>query len=144
MNRPLSTSAFGCFQRVNFGLGFVGFNGQMGRQITIAVFPLNGRFRTGGAVPTGRKFGAALAAIALLDDLVTNSTIIGASFSGHKGALHAFFNCCANHWNHPLPALNNKKSGSRFRPVGLSVRREDRVFNVSITTDQIEAICVPI
>ena len=51
----------------------------MGRQVTIAVFPFNGRFRAGGAIPSGRKFGAALAAIALLDDLVTNSTIIRAS-----------------------------------------------------------------
>jgi hypothetical protein len=80
MNRPLSASAFGCFQRVDFCFGFIGFNGQMGSQVTIAVFPFNGRFRAGGAVPTGRKFGAAVAAIALLDDLVTNSTIIGASF----------------------------------------------------------------
>ena len=52
----------------------------MSRQVAIAVFPLNGRFRAGGAVPAGRKFGAAVAAIALLDDLVTNSTIIGAPF----------------------------------------------------------------
>jgi hypothetical protein len=52
----------------------------MGGQVAIAVFPLNGRFRASGAVPSGRKFGAAVAAIALLDDLVTNSTIIGASF----------------------------------------------------------------
>ena len=81
----------------------------MGRQVTIAVFPFNGRFRASGAVPSGRKLGAAVAAIALLDDLVTNSTFIGASFRRHKGALHAFFNSCANHWNHPLPALSNKK-----------------------------------
>ena len=52
----------------------------MGSQVTFAVFPFYGRFRAGGAVPSGRKFGAAVAAIALLDDLVTNSTIIGASF----------------------------------------------------------------
>jgi hypothetical protein len=38
------------------------------------------QLRAGGAVPSGRKFGAAVAAIALLDDLVTNSTIIRASF----------------------------------------------------------------
>ena len=49
-------------------------------QVTIAVFPLKGRIRAGGAVPSGRKFGAAVAAIALLDDLVTNSTIIAAPF----------------------------------------------------------------
>ena len=81
----------------------------MGRQVTIAVFPFHGRFRAGGAVPSGRKFGAAFAAIALFDDLVTNSTVIGASLRGHKGALHTFFNSCANHRNHPLPALNSKK-----------------------------------
>ena len=52
----------------------------MGSQVTIAVFPFNGRFRAGGAVPSGRKFGAAFAAVALLDDLVANSTFIGASF----------------------------------------------------------------
>jgi hypothetical protein len=65
MNRPLSASAFGCFQRINFCFGFIGFNDQMGGQVAIA---------------SGRKFGAAVAAIALLDDLVTNSTIIRASF----------------------------------------------------------------
>ena len=80
VSRPLSALAFGCFQRVNFCFGFIGFNGQMGRQVAIAVSPLNGRFRAGGAIPSGRKFGAAVAAIALLDDLVTNSTIIRASF----------------------------------------------------------------
>ena len=52
----------------------------MGGQVAIAVFPLNGRFRAGGAVPSGRKFGAAFAAVALLDDLVANATFIRAPF----------------------------------------------------------------
>jgi hypothetical protein len=36
MNRPLSASAFGCFQRINFCFGFIGFNDQMGGQVAIA------------------------------------------------------------------------------------------------------------
>ena len=80
IGRRLSFAAFGCFQRVNFCLGLLGFNSHMGGQIAIAVFPLNGRIRAGGAVPSRRKFGAAGAAIALFSRLVTNSTIIGASF----------------------------------------------------------------
>jgi len=52
----------------------------MGGQVAVSVFPFNGRIRTSGAVPAGRKFGAAITAVALLDDLMTNSTIIGASF----------------------------------------------------------------
>ena len=61
-------------------MGLLGLNGHMGGQVAIAVFPLNGRIRAGGAVPPGRKLGAAGAAIALLRDLVANSTIIGAAF----------------------------------------------------------------
>jgi hypothetical protein len=46
----------------------------------------------------------------LLDDLVTNTTLKGAAFCSHKSALRVFFNCCAKHRNHPLPALDyNKK-----------------------------------
>jgi hypothetical protein len=52
----------------------------VGSQIAIAVFPLNRRIRAGGAIPPRRKLGAAVAATALISDLVANSTIIGASF----------------------------------------------------------------
>jgi len=84
----------------------------MGGQVAIPVFPFKGRIRTGGAVPPGRKLGAAITAIAMLDNLMTNSAIVGASFCGHKSTRRALFNRCAIHWNHPLPALSyeeNKK-----------------------------------
>jgi hypothetical protein len=105
----LSILPLGCFQRIDFCFGFGRFNDHMGGQVAISVFPFKGRIRTSGAVPSGRKFGAAITAIALLDDLMTNSTIIGASFCSHKSTLHTFFNRCAIHWNHPLPALSYLK-----------------------------------
>jgi hypothetical protein len=37
---------------------------------------------------------------------VTDATIIGAAFRRHKSTLRAFFDSCAIHWNHPLPALS--------------------------------------
>jgi len=52
----------------------------MGGQVAVAVFPLDGRIRAGGAIPPRRQLGAPAAAIALLRDLVANSTIVGASF----------------------------------------------------------------
>jgi hypothetical protein len=45
---------------------------------------------------------------------VAHAAIVGAAFWRHKGALAAFFNCCAVHWNHPLPALNDEIKNMRL------------------------------
>ena len=107
ISNRLSAFSFGCLERIDFCFGFIGFNGYVSGQITIAVFPLNGGIRTGTAVPATGKLGTPFAAIALVDDLVTDATVVGAALGRHKGALRTFFNCCAIHWNHPLPALSH-------------------------------------
>jgi hypothetical protein len=52
-SKYLSALAFGCFERINFGFGFIGFNGDVGGQVAIAVFPFDGRIRTSAAIPSG-------------------------------------------------------------------------------------------
>ena len=108
----LPAFAFGCFKRINFCFGFVGFNGHVGGQVAIAVFPLNRGIRAGAAVPTTRKLGTPFTAVALFDDLMADAAIVGAAFRRHKSALRAFFNSCAIHWNHPLPALSRCKKNT--------------------------------
>ena len=105
----LAALAFGRFERINLCFGLVGFGCYVGGQIAIAIFPFDGGIRAGAAVPTAGKLGTSFAAVTLFDDLVANAAIVRAAFCGHEGALRAFFNCCAVHWNHPLPALSCKK-----------------------------------
>jgi hypothetical protein len=87
----------------------------MGGQVAIAIFPLSGGIRAGAAVPTAGKLGTSFAAVTLFDDLVADAAIVGAAFCGHEGALSTFFNCCAVHWNHPLPALNDETKNMRLK-----------------------------
>ena len=86
----------------------------MGGQVAIAIFPLSGGIRAGAAVPTAGKLGTSFAAVTLFNDLVADAAIVGAAFCGHKGAFRTFFNCCAIHWNHPLPALNDGSKNMRL------------------------------
>ena len=73
----LSASSFGSLERIDLGLGISGCCvADMRGQITIAVFPLYGRFRTGCAVPAGRQFGTAVATLALLYDLMANPAVV--------------------------------------------------------------------
>jgi hypothetical protein len=50
---------------------------------------------------------------------VADAPIVGAAFWCHKGALGAFFNCCAVHWNHPLPALSDETKSIRLNSAKL-------------------------
>jgi len=73
----LSATSFGSFKRIDFGLGSYGCCvADMRGQIAVAVFPLYGRFRAGSAVPTGLQFGTAVAALALLYDLMANPAVV--------------------------------------------------------------------
>ena len=49
-------------------------------QVAIAVFPLDGGIRTGAAVPAVGQLCATVTAVALFDGLVTDATIVRASF----------------------------------------------------------------
>jgi hypothetical protein len=72
----LSVSSFGSLERIELGLNGGGFCTDMRSQVAIAVFPLYGRVRTSGAVPAGRQFGAAVATLALLYDLMANPAFV--------------------------------------------------------------------
>ena len=87
----------------------------MGGQIAIAIFPFYGGIRAGTAVPAAGELGPPFATVALFDDLVADATVVRAAFWRHKGALGAFFYCCAIHWNHPLPALNDETKNMRLQ-----------------------------
>ena len=61
--RRLAIGALGCFQRVNFLFVPRRRLGNMGGHIAVARFPFGGRFGTGAAKPTGRKFNLTAAAV---------------------------------------------------------------------------------
>jgi hypothetical protein len=111
----LPALAFGRFERINLRFGLVGFGCYMGGQVAVAVFPFQSGIRAGAAVPATGKLGTPFAAVTFFDDLVADAAIVGAAFWRHKGALGAFFNCCAVHWNHPLPALNDETKNMRLK-----------------------------
>ena len=73
----------------------------MGRQIAIAVLPFHGRLRASAAIPTRIQLGRTSAALAGLDDLMAQTTVVTATFGGHKCAFSALANGLTNHGNHP-------------------------------------------
>ena len=74
----------------------------MGGKVTTAIFPPDRRVWTGRAVPPGSKFRGAITSIALLHDLMANTTVKGTAFVGHKDAIHTGLCSCTVHGNHPL------------------------------------------
>ena len=98
----LSVSSFWSFERIDLGRagGFCWTD--MGCQITVPVLPFHCRLRTCSAIPAGWEFGSTVATVTLLDDLMANPAVVWTPISGHKRALHTFFNGCTNHWYHSL------------------------------------------
>ena len=95
-------SALGSLKRINL-LGFgSGHRFHVGGQIAVTVFPFGIRFRASGAVPFGSIFGFTVTAVTLLNDFMTQATVIGTAGSGHKMAFLAFSNSCTKHGNHLL------------------------------------------
>ena len=74
----------------------------MGGKVTTAIFPPDRRVWTGRAVPPGSKFRGAITSIALLHDLMANTTVKGTAFVDHKDAIHTGLYSCTVHGNHPL------------------------------------------
>ena len=104
----LTASSFGCFQWIDFCFrGYYG-RGNVGRQIAVAVFPLDGRLGAGAAVPAGLELGCAVATCTGFNDLTADTAVVSASFSGHEAAIRTFANGLTNHGYHPL----NKKFGT--------------------------------
>ena len=97
----LTIAAFGCLERVQLDSVCRNRGGHVRSQIAISVFPFGGRIRARRAIPSGFHLDAPLAAFALLYDLVAKPPGVGTPLGGHEGALHAFFNRCTNHFNHP-------------------------------------------
>jgi hypothetical protein len=74
----------------------------MGRKIAVAVFPFQGGFRTSRAKPSVGKLSFSAAPAAILYDLMAKPAIVRTSIFGHKRALHAASNSCANHFTHSI------------------------------------------
>ena len=111
--------ALGSLERIDF-LGFgIGHRFHMGGQIAIPVFPFCVRFRAGGAVPLGRVFGFAVATVALFNDLMAFSAVVGATGSRHEMAFLTFSDSCTKQLYHLL--LNSiktkKKAWENPRPL---------------------------
>jgi len=98
----LSASSFWSFERIDLGRAGGFCWADMGCQIAVTVLPFDRRLRTCSAIPAGWEFGSTVATVTLLDDLMANPAVVWTPISGHKRALHTFFNGCTNHWNHPL------------------------------------------
>jgi hypothetical protein len=74
----------------------------MGCKVALAVFPLECGVRTSRAVPSRRKFGAAVASVAVVDRVMAGAAVKGTALLGHKHALRARLYGCTVHGNHPL------------------------------------------
>ena len=77
----------------------------MGGKVALTTFPLECRVRTGLAVPSRGKLGAAATSFALVDDVMAGAAVEGTTFLGHKYACRARLYGCAVHGNHPLSPL---------------------------------------
>jgi hypothetical protein len=74
----------------------------MACEITVSVFPLDFRIRTGTAKPSGFLLHGAVAALALFDDLMANPAVVGTPLGCHEGTFLTLAYCGTNHGNHPL------------------------------------------
>ena len=98
----LPVASFGSFERINFCFAAVRNFGNMRSNVAISVFPLQRRIRTSRAVPSGRKFRTAIAAITFLYDFMANPAVVRTPLCSHKRAIKTFSDRCTLHRNHPL------------------------------------------
>ena len=81
----------------------------MSGQVAIAVLPLGNRFRASTAVPASLDFGSTITPLAGFDYLMTEPTVVTASFGGHKSALTTFTYRLTNHGiNSPFHIIAQK------------------------------------
>jgi len=81
----------------------------MSGQVAITVLPLDNWFRAGTAVPASLDFGCTITPLAGLNYLMTEPTVVTASFGGHKSALTTFPNRLTNHGiNSPFQIIAQK------------------------------------
>ena len=90
-------SSLGRFDRVDFLLFGFRHGLDVGSHIAVAVFPFQGRVGSGGAVFAGGIIRGPLAPHALIHDGEAVAFVVAASGSGHKYAVIAFSDSCANH-----------------------------------------------
>jgi hypothetical protein len=119
-DKHLSSTSFGCLERVDFGLGRCDSNDMSG-QIAVTAFPLNCRFGTRRAVPTRFNLGGTAASLARSGYFMAQPAVVAATFGGHEYALGTFADRLTNHGNH-LPSqisqiMTKKNSQSQTRPA---------------------------
>jgi len=81
----------------------------MGSHIADPIFPFDSRIRETHAVFSGRDFNDSLAAITLINNRVTTTSIKLASSFAHEDALKPLPYTCTNHDNHILSLKILKK-----------------------------------
>ena len=94
----------------------------MSGQVAIAVLPLGNRFRASTAVPASLDFGSTITPLAGFDYLMTEPTVVTASFGGHKSALTTFTYRLTNHGiNSPfhIIAQKNGQINARIWPSAI-------------------------
>lgn len=109
--------ALGCFQRVDFLCIARRRLGHMGGHIAVARFPLGGRFGTGAAEPTGRKFNLTAAAVTRFHSFMTDTTIVRAAIGSHKRTFLIFANGCTKQGYHLLRNILKQKGRELFHPA---------------------------
>jgi len=94
--------SLGGLERIDLAGFALGCDLHVGGKVTFAVFPLECGVWTSTAVPSRRKLRGAATSVALFHNGMASAAIKGATFLGHKRALHARFYSCTVHGNHPL------------------------------------------
>jgi hypothetical protein len=87
--------------------------------ITVSIFPTLRRIRICRAIPGRGIFDAAVAAFALLHDLMANPAVKRASLRVHERALFSVSNRFADQFNHLLSIIDflKKKPGENHTPA---------------------------
>lgn len=125
----LPAPSFGCFEGIDFCIWSRRRFNNMRSNVTSSGFPLQRRFRTCGAVPSGRIFSTAIASVTLLYDLVANPTIVRTPLRRHKRAFKTLSNRCTNHWNHLLSKKLKKRPGIFLPGLNRQVTEKLQEYN---------------
>ena len=108
--------ALGCFKWIDFSFSGLAGGCHVCGHVAVSHLPFHGRIRVRRTVPAAIILDRSIAAVALLNDLMANPTVVGTPFGSHKRAFLTFTNRCTNHWNHPPFFYLNPSFTKKNRP----------------------------